>query len=109
MPVTAVFKIIKTWLPEKAVEKIKFLKRDTLKDYVEPDQALKCWGGNDNYTFVFVPEAEENATSLNIMNNKKVRLLTCNIYCHIFAVVIFYLNVLISLIDYLPLLGQIYF
>lgn len=73
--VLAVFKIIKTWLPEKAVEKIKFLKKGDLKEYVDPDQALKCWGGNDNYTFVFVPEAEEDGVNIISSNhNKKVSL-----------------------------------
>lgn len=109
LPVIAVFKLIKTWLPEKAVEKIKFLKKDSLKEFVDPDQALKCWGGNDNYSFVFVPEAEESAASLNSMNNKKVRLPPCNIYSRIFAAGVVYLNVLISLIDDLPRLGRIYF
>ncbi|XP_063244503.1 motile sperm domain-containing protein 2-like isoform X2 [Bacillus rossius redtenbacheri] len=52
----AAFKIIKTWLPAKAVQKIKFLNKTTLKEYVEPDQALRCWGGNDDYVFTFVPE-----------------------------------------------------
>ncbi|KAF2898449.1 hypothetical protein ILUMI_07727 [Ignelater luminosus] len=70
----AVFKVIKTMLPEKAVQKIKFVKKNDLNQFVDPDQALKCWGGNDNYSFVFVPEAEENAVVNNSItpSNKKV-------------------------------------
>ncbi|KAL1130852.1 hypothetical protein AAG570_012093 [Ranatra chinensis] len=52
----AAFKIIKSWLPSKAVQKIKFVNRVSLKDYVEADQALKCWGGTDDYEFSFQPE-----------------------------------------------------
>ncbi|XP_034232388.1 motile sperm domain-containing protein 2-like isoform X2 [Thrips palmi] len=50
------FKIIKTWLPEKAVKKINFVNKSTLKNFVEPERALASWGGQDNYEFVFVPE-----------------------------------------------------
>lgn len=68
-------------LPEKAVQKIKFVKKADLSQYVEPDQALKCWGGNDNYTFVFVSEVEElespiSSNSITI-SNKKV-MLSCS-------------------------------
>lgn len=61
-------------LPEKAVQKIKFVKKNDLNQFVDPDQALKCWGGNDNYSFVFVSEAEENAVINNSTtpSNKKV-------------------------------------
>jgi hypothetical protein len=61
--IVAAFKIIKSWLPAKAVQKIKFVNKTNLKDYVEPDQALKCWGGLDDYTFIFVPE--QRSTVLN--------------------------------------------
>ncbi|CAH0383253.1 unnamed protein product [Bemisia tabaci] len=52
----AAFKIIKSWLPEKAVQKIKFVNQKTLGEYVEPSQALKSWGGEDPYEFSFEPE-----------------------------------------------------
>lgn len=52
----AAFKIIKSLLPPKAVEIMKFCNKDTLKDIVSPEQALACWGGKDNYTFEFIPE-----------------------------------------------------
>lgn len=52
----AAFKIIKTMLPAKAVQKIKFVDKKSLKDYVDSTQALKSWGGQDPYEFTFVPE-----------------------------------------------------
>lgn len=55
---SAAFKVVKTLLPAKAVEKMKFVTKDTLKDIVLPEQALSCWGGKDNYTFEFIPEGK---------------------------------------------------
>ncbi|CAG9120294.1 unnamed protein product [Plutella xylostella] len=54
---SAAFKVIKSLLPAKAVEMMKFVSKDNLKELVSPDQALTCWGGNDDYTFEFVPES----------------------------------------------------
>lgn len=65
--ILAAFKIIKSWLPEKAVKKINFVNKSTLKNFVEPERALACWGGQDNYEFVFVPEDR------NGKGEKKVR------------------------------------
>nr|CAD7458065.1 unnamed protein product [Timema tahoe] len=66
----AAFKIIKTWLPAKAVQKIKFVNKSTLKEFVDPDQALKSWGGNDEYVFSFVPEQRLN---LPLDKNDEIR------------------------------------
>jgi hypothetical protein len=71
----AAFKIIKSWLPEKAVQKIKFLSKKDIKEYVPLDQALTCWGGQNDYTFSFLPEPQEsftNNTSTPISTNRKV-------------------------------------
>lgn len=51
--ILAAFKIIKSWLPEKARQKIKMLKKSDLKEYVPIDQQLSCWGGTDDYVFTF--------------------------------------------------------
>ncbi|XP_013137615.1 PREDICTED: motile sperm domain-containing protein 2-like [Papilio polytes] len=56
---SAAFKVIKSLLPAKGVEKMKFVSKDTLKDFVPPEQALTCWGGKDNYTFEFISEKSE--------------------------------------------------
>lgn len=58
----APFKVVKTLLPAKAVEKMKFLTKDSLKEIVAPEQALNCWGGKDNYVFEFIPENKSNST-----------------------------------------------
>ncbi|XP_047475376.1 motile sperm domain-containing protein 2-like [Penaeus chinensis] len=54
---SAMWKIIKTWLPPKSIEKIKFVDKKSLKEFVEPDQALVSWGGTDNYEYQFEAEA----------------------------------------------------
>lgn len=59
---SAAFKIIKGWLPTKAVQKIKFVSKNSLKDFVDADQALQCWGGLDDYSFKFVPEILDTPT-----------------------------------------------
>lgn len=69
--ISAAFKVIKTWLPEKAIEKIKSLKKAGLAEYVPLDQALTCWGGTNDYTFTFEPETNEKSNA-GISNNRKV-------------------------------------
>ncbi|XP_020287427.1 motile sperm domain-containing protein 2-like [Pseudomyrmex gracilis] len=70
----AAFKIIKSWLPAKAIPKIKFVNKSTVKEYVDPNDALKCWGGNNDYVFKFVPMAQTNGddTLNGKFDNKKV-------------------------------------
>ncbi|XP_011697966.1 PREDICTED: motile sperm domain-containing protein 2-like [Wasmannia auropunctata] len=70
----AAFKIIKSWLPAKAVPKIKFVNKTTIKDYVNLDDALKCWGGNNDYIFKFVSEVQTNGDGVSNgkLDNKKV-------------------------------------
>uniref|UniRef100_A0A8D9A013 Motile sperm domain-containing protein 2 n=1 Tax=Cacopsylla melanoneura TaxID=428564 RepID=A0A8D9A013_9HEMI len=63
----ATFKLIKSWLPAKAVEKIKFVNKSSLKDFVLAKHALTSWGGEDNYVFVYEPE--EAIMSTLIENN----------------------------------------
>jgi hypothetical protein len=55
-PTTAAFKIIKSWLPPKAVDKIKLVDKKSLKDFIPLDQCLASWGGTDHYGFEFEPE-----------------------------------------------------
>lgn len=55
----AAFKIIKTWLPAKAVKKIKFLNKNNLNEFVPKESIMLSWGGDDNYTFSFVPEIKK--------------------------------------------------
>lgn len=67
---TAAFKVVKTLLPAKAVEKMRNVSKDTLKDVVAPEQALTCWGGKDDYTFEFI--SENRRTDLELTPPKKV-------------------------------------
>lgn len=71
---SAAFKIIKSWLPEKAIEKIKFVSKKDIKNFVPLDQALVCWGGTSNYQFSFIPEEKTPLKELT-NNNKKVRFI----------------------------------
>ena len=54
--ISAAFKIIKSWLPARAVQKIKFINRNSIKEYVNSNKMLPNWGGEDDYSFAFVPE-----------------------------------------------------
>ncbi|CAH1105355.1 unnamed protein product [Psylliodes chrysocephalus] len=74
---SAAFKIIKSWLPEKAVEKIKFVSKKDLTNYVPTEHILKSWGGPNTYVFSFIPETfpekeKEKVPMNNNVNNKKV-------------------------------------
>lgn len=69
----AAFKIIKSWLPAKAVQKIKFINKQSLKEYVDPKNILTGWGGDDDYTFSFTPEIKvelESVSSPTVTSSK---------------------------------------
>lgn len=67
---SAAFRIIKTWLPEKAIEKLKMVTKKDVLNYVPKNEALKSWGGDNDYAFRFVSEnpqktePESNGTSV---------------------------------------------
>lgn len=56
---SAAFKVIKSWLPEEAIEKIKFVGKKDISTVVPPNEALKSWGGESTYVFSFIPEETE--------------------------------------------------
>mgnify|MGYP003729754047 CR=1 FL=1 len=62
---SAAFKIIKSWLPARAVQKIKFINKSSIKEYVSPYKMLPHWGGDDNYEFKFVPEVRIEFSNLS--------------------------------------------
>lgn len=68
------FKIIKSWLPPKAIPKIKFVQKSNIHEYVEPNDILTCWGGSNEYVFKFVSEVQNSvdATMNGKFDNKKV-------------------------------------
>lgn len=52
-------------LPEKAVAILKVIKKKDINQYIDKDNCLVSWGGNDNYQFSFVPESRESAAPIN--------------------------------------------
>lgn len=62
------------------MEKIKFVGKKDFKNYVPLDQALKCWGGESDYTFSFIPEEIEKPVQNGLNNNtsRKVTFLNKN-------------------------------
>lgn len=70
------FKLIKSWLPAKAIPKIKLVNKTTLKEFVDPNDALKSWGGNSDYVYKFVPEVRTNGDGVlnGKLDNKKVHI-----------------------------------
>lgn len=69
----AALKIIKTWLPPKAIPKIKQVNKNSLREFVDSSVALKCWGGNNDYIFTFISEIRNGITGMNgKLENKKV-------------------------------------
>ncbi|CAH1155749.1 unnamed protein product [Phaedon cochleariae] len=74
----AAFKIVKSMLPEKAVEKIKFISKKDIKTYVGSEHILTCWGGDNTYTFDFVSEPQteiEPVPTAGLTTNKKVHFM----------------------------------
>ncbi|KAG8228141.1 hypothetical protein J437_LFUL002796 [Ladona fulva] len=68
----AAFKIIKSMLPAKGVERLRVVTKSSLKEYVDADNALKCWGGRDDYEFVFESEQIAPVKSRGEEARKKV-------------------------------------
>eukprot|EP00118_Oscarella_pearsei_P003974 m.16507 g.16507 ORF g.16507 m.16507 type:complete len:540 (+) comp26973_c0_seq1:46-1665(+) len=56
----AVWKIVKSWLSEEARQKVKFVKKADILNYVEKDQLLLRFGGSDPFEYKFTPEEEEH-------------------------------------------------
>ena len=53
--IAAAFKIIKSWLPEAGVRKIKVVNKQTVGDYVQEESRPVEWGGHDTWEFEWVP------------------------------------------------------
>lgn len=72
----AAFKIIKTWLPAKAVKKIKFLTKQNLKEFVPKESSMVSWGGEDYYEFSFEPEIKKVEETKKKVENWFIIILT---------------------------------
>ena len=53
--IAAAFKIIKSWLPEAGVRKIKVVNKQTVGDYVQEESRPVEWGGPDAWEFEWEP------------------------------------------------------
>ncbi|XP_060534835.1 motile sperm domain-containing protein 2-like isoform X2 [Cylas formicarius] len=69
---SAAFKVIKSWLPEKAVQRIRFISKKDIDTYVPLKEALRCWGGENDYVFSFIPEEPVKTVVHETNSNKKV-------------------------------------
>ncbi|XP_017100278.2 motile sperm domain-containing protein 2 [Drosophila bipectinata] len=49
----AAFKIVKTFLPEEALRILRVTTKKDIDQYVDKDNCLKLWGGNDDYEYKF--------------------------------------------------------
>lgn len=67
---SAAFRIIKSWLPARAVQKIKFINKGTIREYVNPNRMLVSWGGEDDYAFDFSPEMRFDLSSTSTQVSK---------------------------------------
>ncbi|XP_011195969.2 motile sperm domain-containing protein 2-like [Zeugodacus cucurbitae] len=65
----AAFKIIKGFLPAKALEILKMISKKDINQYIDKANCLASWGGNDLYEFKFVPEKLKRPTTLTVISN----------------------------------------
>lgn len=60
-------------LPASAVEILKLVDSKSLKEYIDEDNMLKCWGGKDDYVYSFeledIPQPK-SALAPSIANKK---------------------------------------
>lgn len=60
-------------LPASAVEILKLVDSKSLKEYIDEDNMLKCWGGKDDYVYSFELEdvpLPKSAVAPSIANKK---------------------------------------
>ncbi|XP_013163394.1 PREDICTED: motile sperm domain-containing protein 2-like [Papilio xuthus] len=67
---SAGYRIVKGLLPARAVERLRVINKEKMKDIIPLNQALKCYGGTDSYEFEFVPERNNG--------NKRVKFVDVN-------------------------------
>lgn len=89
------FKIIKALLPANAVEILKLVDTKSLKEYIDEDNMLKCWGGKDDYVYSF--EFENFAQAKPVpqtpsITNKKVNFID-NVQRHLLCYIANLLNI----------------
>ena len=55
----ATWNIIKGWLPSAAANKIKFVNKKTIDEFIPQDQKFVAWGGKDDWVYEFVEEKQQ--------------------------------------------------
>jgi len=50
----ATWKIVKAWLPAKGIEKIHFVDRKSMDQFISKDQQFVAWGGKDDWVYEFI-------------------------------------------------------
>ncbi|XP_053690288.1 motile sperm domain-containing protein 2-like [Sabethes cyaneus] len=63
----ATFLIIKKLLPANAVDRLKNINNNTIREYIQEDSLLVPWGGTDDYKFEFI--SEQKSPELPLVNN----------------------------------------
>jgi len=54
------WKVIKPLLDPVVSSKVHFIKTEELKDYINEDQLMKCYGGNNPYDYEYIPPSPED-------------------------------------------------
>jgi len=54
------WKVIKPLLDPVVSSKVHFIKTEELKDYIDEDQLMKCYGGKNPYEYEYVPPSAED-------------------------------------------------
>lgn len=60
------------------MEILKVIKKKDINLYIDKDNCLSSWGGNDNYQFSFVPEQKKSLPNGNASNITNVTVPAIN-------------------------------
>lgn len=66
---TAGYRVVKGLLPARAIERLRVINKDKIKDLIPINQALKCYGGTDDYEFEFIPERNSGNKRVTFVDN----------------------------------------
>ena len=69
----AAFKVVKAALPAAGVAKLKDVTKSTFGQWVDDDNRIEVWGGNDDWQFKFEPEVKkQKQESVRISPNESI-------------------------------------
>lgn len=55
--ILAAFKVVKQLLPAKAIDILRIIKNKELPAYIQKDDILKAWGGDNPFEFEYIPSS----------------------------------------------------